>query len=275
MAKTVQEKFEKNNEWWRERRAKALANVTDKTIAETEKQLVEYYQRTQKKVIGQFEKTYNKVLSTIAEGKQPTPADLYKLDTYWQMEAQVRKELMLLGDEQAELLGKSFNQEWQNIHDALAKQDGLLFNQIDTEAANQMINSVWCADGKTWSERVWDNVGKLQATLNEEMITCIVAGKKTTELKKALQERFGVSYNQANTLVRTEMAHIQTEAARDRYKKSGLTQVEVWADYDERRCDVCASLHKTKHDINGTMPVPAHPNCRCCILPVLDVEFYD
>lgn len=68
------------------------------------------------------------------------------------------------------------------------------------------------------------------------------------------------------------MAHIQTEAARERYKASGLDKVEVWADYDERRCDVCGELHKTKHPINGVMPIPAHPNCRCCILPVVDDE---
>jgi hypothetical protein len=66
------------------------------------------------------------------------------------------------------------------------------------------------------------------------------------------------------------MAHIQTQAAKQRYSDAGVLEVEVWADYDERRCDVCGKLHKTKHPINGTMPIPAHPRCRCCILPVVD-----
>lgn len=188
------------------------------------------------------------------------------------MEAQVREELQKLGDKQAELLGKKFNEEWENIYRGMAIKDDLFFGEIDTQLAQQMINQVWCADGLSWSERVWSNVGKLQATLNENLIECVVAGRKTTELKNLLQERFGVSYNQASTLVRTEMAHIQTQAARERYRNSGVTEVEVWADKDERRCDVCGELHKKRFSVNATMPIPAHPRCRCCILPVVDVE---
>ena len=269
MAKSNTEKYEANKEWWAERTARAQAKITEKTIKETEEQLAKYYLTTQKKIIGQFEQTYNKVISSIAEGRNPTPADLYKLDAYWKMEAQVRKELTKLGDKQTELLGKKFMEEWENIYRGIAIKDDLFFGEIDTQVAQQMINSVWCADGKTWSNRVWDNVGNLQATLNENLIDCLVAGRKTSELKKGLQERFEVSFNQADTLVRTEMAHIQTQASKERYKSAGVTEVEVWADYDERRCEICGELHRTKHDINGAMPVPAHPNCRCCIVPVI------
>lgn len=256
--------------YWAERMAAAQTAITDKGIAEIEAQLTKYYATTQKKIIGQFEQTYNHILSSLAEGRQITPADLYKLDTYWRMEAQVRAELQKLGYQQADLLGKKFNEEWENIYRGIEINDNLFFGEIDTQAAQQMINSVWCADGQTWSDRVWNNVGKLQATLNEGLIDCVVAGRKTSELKQVLQERFGVSYKQASTLVRTEMSHIQTQAARERYRNAGLTEVEVWADYDERRCDVCGELHKTKHPINGDMPIPAHPNCRCCIIPVLN-----
>jgi hypothetical protein len=51
-----------------------------------------------------------------------------------------------------------------------------------------MINRVWVADGKSWSERVWDNTEKLQQTLNDNLVHCLVAGKKTTDLKNLLQE---------------------------------------------------------------------------------------
>ena len=256
--------------YWQDRAAASQAAITNKSIAETEEQIKKYYQQTQKKIIGQFEETYNHLLSSIADGHEPTPADLYKLDKYWQMESQVRAELTKLGYKEAELLGKKFNEQWEHIYRGIALKDDLYFGEIDTEAVKQMINQVWCADGQTWSNRVWNNVGNLQATLNDSLIDCVVAGRKTSELKKILQERFGVSYNQATTLVRTEMSHIQTQAARERYRNAGLTMVEVWADKDERRCDVCGELHQTKHNINGIMPIPAHPNCRCSILPVLD-----
>lgn len=136
----------------------------------------------------------------------------------------------------------------------------------------KMVGYVWCADGKTWSARVWGNVGKLQEELNESLIDCLVTGKNPSELKKKLMQDFGASFNRADTLVRTELAHIQTEAARERYRGAGVQEVEILADYDERRCDICGELHKKRFPINGSIPIPAHPRCRCCILPVVDAE---
>lgn len=83
---------------------------------------------------------------------------------------------------------------------------------------------------------------------------------------------FDVSYRRADTVVKTEMAHIQTQAAQQRYKDYGITEVEVLVDADERTCDVCGKLEGERYPINGKMPVPAHPRCRCCIIPVVDTE---
>lgn len=274
MALTDKEiKQDKRNWWyWTERSAAAMQAATDKTIAETQEQIVKYYQKSQQKVIGQFEQTYNKILLTIEEGRTPTPADLYKLDSYWTMQAQLKNELTKLGDKQAAILSKQFEKEWHRVYEVLAVKDDLYFSDIDTTAVKQMLNRIWCADGKTWSARVWENVGKLQQALNDNLIDCLVTGKNPSELKKMLMQDFGKSFKRADTLVRTELAHIQTEAARERYRAAGVQEVEILADYDERRCEICGQLHKKRFPINASMPVPAHPNCRCCILPVVEIE---
>lgn len=259
--------------YWEERQAKAQERLTSKNIKETEAQLSKYYLNSMKKVIGQFEQTYNKLLSTIEEGRAPTPADLYKLDTYWQMQGQLKQELQKLGDKQAALFNKKFIEEYKQIYEALALKDDLFFREISTETAQQMISQIWCADGKNWSSRIWTNTDKLQEALNENLIDCVLTGKKTTQLKNLLQDQFEVSYGRADSIVRTEMAHIQTQAARQRYLDYGIEEVEVIADWDERRCPICADLHHTIHPIGGKMPVPAHPRCRCCIVPV--VRNYD
>jgi hypothetical protein len=49
--------------YWAERMAKAQSKLTDKNIADTEKQLARYYRASQQKIIGQFEKVYQKVFS--------------------------------------------------------------------------------------------------------------------------------------------------------------------------------------------------------------------
>lgn len=264
-------KQEQQNFWyWNERQAAIQTEITEKTIAETEKQLSKYYSNSMSKVIGQFEQTYNKVISSISDGREPTPADLYKLDTYWQLQAQLAQELDNLGNRQAKLLSRKFMDEWEHIYKAIAIKDNLFFGEIDRQAAQQMINSIWCADGQTWSNRIWSNTKRLKEALNENLIYCVATGKAPSELKQLLMNDFGVSFSRADTLVRTEMAHIQTEAAKARYVDAGIEEVEILADEDERRCDICGKLHQKRYPIHANIPIPAHPKCRCCIIPVVE-----
>lgn len=206
------------------------------------------------------------------EGREPTPADLYKLDKYWRLQGELQKELQKLGDKQSALLGKKFVEQYQQIYETTALKDNLFFGEMDKSAAQQMINQIWCADGKSWSQRVWGNTDKLQQDLNDNLLDCLITGKKPSELRKKLMNDFDVSYRRADTVVKTEMAHIQTQAAQQRYKDYGITEVQVLVDADERTCDVCSKLEGKRFPINGKMPVPAHPRCRCCIIPVVDTE---
>lgn len=261
-----------SSEYWAKRQAKAQAILTDKNIEEVEAQITKYYQRAMKSTIDSFEATYNKILLSVAEGRNPTPADLYKLDTYWQMTGKLKKQLDKLGNRQAAILEKYFIKQYAEIYEAIAIKDNLFFGEVDTNMARQIINEIWCADGLSWSSRIWDNMARLQESLNEGLVECLITGKKPSQLKRILQERFGVSFSRADSLVRTEMAHIQTQAAKKRYQDAGVREVEVWASADERRCDVCAKLHLKRIPVGAQMPIPAHPRCRCTLLPVIDTE---
>lgn len=261
-----------SNKYWAERQAKAQAALTEKNVNQVEAELIRQYKRSMKNTIAQFEATYNKILLSVADGKAPTPADLYKLDSYWQMQSQLKKELQKLGDKQAAILSKNFMTQYAEIYEATALKTNLFFGQIDKQVAQQIINEIWCADGLSWNTRIWRNMDKLQQALNDGLFECVVTGKKSSELKKILQNEFGASYTRADSIVRTEMAHIQTQAAKQRYLDGGVREVEVWADKDERRCDVCGELHQKRFPINGAMPIPAHPRCRCCVLPVIETD---
>lgn len=262
-----------SSEYWKERQAKAQEVVTNRGIKQTEEQLRKYYQRTMKNTIESFKEVYEKLQLNAAEGIPPTPADLYKLDSYWKMQAQLREELTKLGDKQAETLSRQFIKQYRHIYQTTALDGGGSFSEISRETAEQMINQIWAADGQSWSSRIWKNTSKLQEELNEKLIDCVLTGKSTDNLKKEIAERFGVSFSRADALVKTEYAHIQTQAAQQRYKDSGVQYVEIWADYDERRCDVCGKLHEKKYPVTSPMPIPAHPRCRCTIIPVIETEF--
>lgn len=255
--------------YWQDRMAETQAKLTEKSILQTEKQLKKYYASAMKKTIEDFEDTYARILAAKAEGREPTPADLYKLDKYWQSQAQLKAELQKLGDKQIVLLSKQFELNWFEIYHSISLPGSDAFNTIDNSLVQQMINQIWCVDGKSWSQRIWQNNEALAATLNEELIHCVATGKKPSELKKILQERFNVSFSNADMLVRTEMAHIQTQAAQKRYEDAGVLEVEIWGDEDERRCEVCGELHQKRYPMGAHVPIPAHPRCRCCVLPVI------
>ena len=267
--------------YWYDRQLETQNKIANKTIYQTEKQLKKYYKKAMKRVIEDFEATFDKLLATVAKDKEPTPADLYKLDKYWQMQSQLKKELQKLGDKEVALLSKQFEDEWRDIYESISLPSGDAFSTISTDNAYQMINQVWLADGKRFSDRIWNNVDNLIETLNEELMDCVITGRSTSKLKEKLINRFNVSYNRANTLVRTEVANIQTQAAARRYQDYGLTKYKYLADTDERTCTHENNGSRNCEDLDGKIFMysemragvnapPMHPNCRCAIVPVVD-----
>ena len=256
--------------YWQKRQADIQQMLVRRKERKIQKQLTKYYAIAAKNVIKEFENTYNKLLATMEAGKEPTPADLYKLDKYWQMQGQFRQELRKLGEKEVSLLTKEFELSFFEIYYALGIEGREEFSTIDAAAVQHIINSAWVADGKTFSQRVWNNVERLAVMLNEQLVSTVAAGKKTTDLKNNLQQRFNVSHHRADTLVRTELCHIQTEAAKSRYKSYGAEYFEVFVDEDERTCDLCKELNGKRFPIDGASPLPVHPNERCCVIPVID-----
>lgn len=236
-----------------------------------------YYRSSMEKILGQFETVYLKVISMKEEGKQPTAADLYKLDAYWKMQAQLKKEMQLLGDNQITFLTAKFVDMYADFYQSYALKGMETFSEIDRGAALQLINQIWCADGKSWSQRVWDNMSRLQATLNEKLAECVITGRTTAELNRELQARFNVSYNRADTLIRTEIANIQTQAAKKRYEDYGLEYYEIQGNDDDTCGNHAIDCHvmdgkrfKYSEMRVGVNAPPFHPNCKCGILPVVE-----
>lgn len=264
--------------YWAKRQLEAAKRIRAKSQKETEKQLAKYYRDTMKQVIEDFEATYDKLLARIKDDKDPTPADLYALDRYWQLQAQLKEAAQKLGDKQVELLSKKFEEQWLLTYQGISLPSADAFSTISTGAAKAAIQSVWCADGKDFSQRIWKNVDNLVETLNEKLIDCVVTGRSTSELKSVLKERFGVSNNRAIALVDTEMAHIQVAAAAQRYQDYGLTHYEYFADNDDKTCkhnghsksceELDGKIFRFDEMQVGVNAPPMHPRCRCDILPI-------
>ena len=263
--------------YWAERQAKIQEALFNKSQKKIEAQMKRYYGAAARRSIENFERVYNRLLAQQSEGKELTPALLYQLDSYWSAQAQLRQELQRLGERQISLLTKEFEVMFFEVYYSIAPEGLTAFNTIDAAAARQLINTIWCADGKDFSQRIWKNTELLIESLNEQLILTVATGKKTTDLKNLLQERFGVSYSRANTLVRTELAHVQTVAAKQRYEDYGLQYYEILGNDD----DSCGNHSVDCHHMDGKRfaysemvigknAPPFHPNCKCAIIPVVE-----
>lgn len=267
--------------YWQKRTAEELAAITDKTQEQIQQQLTKVYQRAAKKAMREFENLYNEVLARAADGKEISVSLLYGMDKYYQQQAALENILRQLGDKEISILSKKFEKQYNHVYQAIVIDDNgqaikamigdRAFSTVDAKSA---INYIWCNDGKHFSKRVWENLADLGATLNEELINCVITGKKNSELKKLLMERFNVSYNRANTVVRTETARIQVQAAKDRYQSYGVTEYEILVKTDKRTCDVCAAKKGKRYKLSemqiGVNAPPFHPNCRDDIIAVIE-----
>lgn len=273
---SLQEQFAlgRNRAYWQGRMVDQQNRITNKSIKEIQKQIAKYYANSSKRVMRDFERTLDHLIATVGADKEPTPADLYNLKKYWEMQGQLKNELQKLGDKSINLLQKYFVSQYKGVYNAINLPIEAAFTTIDDAAALHIINAVWCADGMNWSSRVWKNTENLVDALNGTLSQCIVSGKKPSAMKQMLQkmvrEDFANTHYAADRLVRTECAHIQTEAARHRYHDAGITQLEVWVDEDERTCPICAKHEGERVNVAEQMPVPFHPNCRCCMIPVIE-----
>lgn len=261
---------EANLKWWADRREYELNVISNKTEKEINKKLDKYYTSVMKQVIADFEAVYNSLLAQLEKGEQPTVAKLYAMDKYWQMQAKLRVLCEQLGNKEVELLSKQFEQQWEATYKESALPSAEEFIIPSESNAKAMIQTTWLADNKTFSTRVWDNVQDLIATLDNELISVVTAGRSTKDLRNNLMERFNVSRSRANTLIRTEICHIQTAAAEKRYKDDGLEEyIFLGREEHDIGCD-CKKNHGKvfRFDDPKAPRPPLHPNCRCRMAPV-------
>ena len=114
--------------YWAERIAKNQEKLSDKTIKQINIQLQRYYGKAMDRVIRDFMLVYDKVWNAMEEGKAPTPADLYKLDKYWEAHAQMKKELQRLGNKEIELLSNTFETNFIEAYNTIALPGESTFN---------------------------------------------------------------------------------------------------------------------------------------------------
>lgn len=175
-------------------------------------------------------------------------------------------------------LQKYFEEKLTNrTMDEFKRQSGILGRTVQNneKAAHAIVNASF--KNATYSDRIWMYQGMLKAELDSILKTGLIQGKHPTELARHLQKRFGVSAYNANRLMTTELARVQTEAQKQSFIRNGFTQYTFLA--IGTACEACRALNEKHFDIDKMMPgenaPPMHPNCRCSVAAYMDSEEYE
>lgn len=159
------------------------------------------------------------------------------------------------------------------------RQAGILGKSVmkNEKYAHAIVNASF--KNATYSDRIWMYQGMLKAELEGLLASGLIRGQNPKKLAKHLEKRFGVSAYNAQRLMTTELARVQTEAQKQSFVRNGFDEYEYIACGNNDVCSVCKALDGKHFKVDDMMPgenaPPMHPNCHCSIAAYMDNEAYE
>lgn len=163
--------------------------------------------------------------------------------------------------------------------DEFKRQSGILGKTVQNNAkfAESIVNASF--HNATFSDRIWMHQDLLKSDLDKLLQTGLIQGKNPRVLARELTKRFDVKINDAERLMITEMARVQTDAQKRSYIENGFDEYEYIACGGSDVCDVCKALDGRHFKVKDMMPglnaPPMHPNCHCSTAPYSDEKDYN
>lgn len=251
-----------NSEYWEKRLADVVWNSYN-TLEEQNIALLDHYNKTMNKIRAELVK--------IEEQKTLTRSDKYRVQHLKSIQEQILKECEKLGDSVENDMIGNVSKMMQNIYKAaFSNISNDKFSRLSKNTCKDIINTPW--KGSSFSERLWNNTGKLANELNDILASGITEGKTIAEMAFQLSNRMHSDMNICHRLVRTETINSLNRASMRGMMDAGVGYVRWWAAQDERECDECGANHGKIYPIDRAPNLPCHPGCRCTWLPVLDDE---
>lgn len=178
------------------------------------------------------------------------------------------------------LLGQAYKEQYENnaLEIALRSGGSMMidgsFGVIDTDRAKRALQKPWSADGKTFSERIWEQQASLTETLSTGLARTLIRGEAPDEFIEQLAGKYERTRNEAARLVYTESSALTTEADKDCYAGLGITKAQIHnANYRDGTviCRFCKSMNgkviELKGMSSGVTAPPFHPWCGCYTTP--------
>lgn len=159
----------------------------------------------------------------------------------------------------------------------LTRQAGILGKTVKNNAqkAHAIVNASF--HNATFSDRVWMYQDLMKAELSKLLQSGMIQGKNPRLLARDLTKLFGTSTFNAERLMRTELARVQTEAQKQSFERNGFDEYEFIA--NSSCCEHCQDLDGKHFKVSKMMPgenaPPLHPFCRCSTAAYEDSKDYE
>ena len=163
--------------------------------------------------------------------------------------------------------------------DEFKRQSGILGKTVqnNTKLANSIVNASF--HNATFSDRIWMHQDLLKSDLNKLLQIGLIQGKNPKTLATELRKRFNVKQSDAERLMQTELARVQTDAQKKSYIENGFDEYEYIACGSSDVCDTCklmdGKVFKVKDMMPGLNAPPMHPRCHCSTAPHIDRAEYE
>ncbi|MBO5789530.1 MAG: minor capsid protein [Clostridia bacterium] len=161
--------------------------------------------------------------------------------------------------------------------DELKRQAGILGKTVKNNAqkANAIVNASF--HNAKFSDRIWMYQDLMKADLSKLLQSGLIQGKNPRTLARELKKTFNTSTFNAERLMRTELARVQTEAQKQSFERNGFDEYEFIV--NAGCCDICQGLNGKHFPVSKMMPgenaPPIHPHCRCSTAAYSDRKEYD
>lgn len=154
----------------------------------------------------------------------------------------------------------------ERTREELKRQSGILGESINDsrKAVEDIIGQSFY--NATFSDRIWHNQTLLKSQLDTLISTGLIQGRNPKALAGELQKVFGTSRYNAERLLITELARVQTKAQQNAYEQCGYDEYQ-FITIGVGACPICRPMDgrtfKVRDMMVGENAPPLHPNCRC------------
>lgn len=196
------------------------------------------------------------------------------------MEIQIQQRIEMLASfkqKQMEDMAKTIYSEgyYKSIYNL---QSGLgygkPFESVSDNDVLKVMNTPWTLDESTFSDNIWKDKRKLVNSLRSELTQGLIKGTAFKDVAKVMAKRFGVSRNNAITLIRTEASFLNTMSYIEASNQMKIKESRFLAVLDMVTSQVCQDMDGEiiqNQDIKpGLNAPPLHPRCRSILIPNVD-----